>query len=95
MIDLQIDGAGKEITDNEYHYYIFLYTVVMYSDPNCSLYINKTKDKISTIIRPSNPNFRQDIIDNILLMHRHLMIKVNFSKSTNIQKNVYYHIDIG
>lgn len=92
---MQVKGLGKVVTDNDLFYLDIISIIVYYSDPEASLEINRIDDHINTSVYPSTKDFRQEIINNILTLHKLLNIKVDFSKSTKIQKNIYYKIDLG
>ena len=87
-------GLGKIITDNDRYYLDFLRIVAYYTDPDAEVTVDKSSTEIKTKIIPSKKEYRQDIIKHILIMHKQLNIKVDFSKSTNIQENIYYKIDL-
>lgn len=77
--------------DNTSHYIIGLTSVVQHADPDAKIVINHTPTYLSVVITP-NPDFRQDIITNVLQYHKNLQIKPIFSKSTKIQKTIAYQI---
>lgn len=87
-------GLGKIITDNDLYYLDFLNFVTNYADPCAEITVDRNEDIIRTVITPSSELFRQDIIDCIIKMHRILHIKMDFAKSTKIQKKIYYKINL-
>lgn len=89
-----ITGYSKIVNDNDWYYFDMIRLIVSYADPDAKIHIDKLDKTIKTRIIPSNIIFRQDIIDCIIALHRIFYIKLDFSKSTKIQKNIYYSLEL-
>jgi len=79
-------------TDNELIYEDLIRAVITYSDPEATHQIFTLGEKKNVTITPSTQDFRQDIINNILGIHQVLKIKITFSKSLQLQKNISYSV---
>lgn len=93
MITVKADYPSV-LEDNLIYYIINLIAVIQHADPTSSLLIKQVSDGYAVIVTPSLNSFKQDIIDNLLGLHKRLKIKPIFSKSTKIQSKVYYKIEI-
>jgi len=78
--------------DNGILYILFILSVLKYSDPDASMDVHNVDKELKVIITPSNPDFKDEIIDNIVAAHRMMKLKAEFSKSTIISKGIYYSI---
>jgi len=87
-------NIASMLTDNSYLYLEFIKCVCVYSDPGADLEINKKEDFIGITIKPSDPIFKQDIIRNVLGLHHLLGIKIVFSSSLAIQKNIFFTVNL-
>lgn len=68
--------------------------VVNYSDPDSEIDIRKSSTGYAITIIPKEPEFRQDIINNVLYYHRLLKIPLKFSSSLQRQRNVSFLLEI-
>ena len=78
--------------DNSILYIGFVTSVLGYADPDASMNIHYINDELKISITPSIPEFRQDIINNMVYVHRLLKLKPEFSKSTLVEKGVHYSV---
>lgn len=69
-----------------------IFILLDYSDPLLSIVLSITKEKITCHITPSNKEFKQDIIDNLLYLVKILKIKLIFSKSLGISHIISFDI---
>lgn len=83
------------MTDNEARYVGLIAAVVNFSDPGSRLqtHPNLNGDGFSISIDPATPEFRQELINSLLGMHRALKLKIVFSKSLAISKHVSFKIN--
>jgi hypothetical protein len=79
--------------DNGMLYVLFIASALKYSDPEGEMDVHKIVNELKITITPSQSSFRQDIIDNIVSAHKLLHLKPQFSKSTNIEKNIHFSIE--
>lgn len=83
------------MTDNEQRYLNLIEAVSEYSCPNSDLNLRKgSNDNFIVTIKPSEQNFRQDIIHNILAIHRLLKIPIIFSSSLKVSNSVAYNVKL-
>lgn len=80
------------LSDNEGRYIALILAVIDYSNPESETSITYSRDKYHFNISPKNEDFRQDIINNLLGVHRNLKIKITFSSSLKISKLVQFTV---
>lgn len=85
-------GFSSILEDNDEHYIQFIISALKHSDPEAELSLYKEIEGIKVIIKPSEADFKQHIINDILWAHRLLALKVIFSKSLALQKIVSYDV---
>lgn len=93
MIRVTKQGFRNPLPDNDSFYLDFVSDALKHSDPQAELLLNKFDNEIKVSITPSDPEFRQHIIDNLLAAHRLFQIKIIFSKSLAKEKRVNYLVD--
>lgn len=79
--------------DNITRYLNLIKAIAEYSSPGSKLKTLEGLDGMVFHIVPGHEDFRQDIIKNILAINRIWKIKVIFSKSLKIQKNISFVLD--
>lgn len=92
MITLEKPDFLRVLPDGDEAYIRLLSIVVEYSDSEAKVRMNKLYNGIGVSISPKGET-REEIIDNLLLLHRLLQIKIHFSKSLKAQKSVYFSIN--
>ncbi len=80
--------------DNERYYFSFIEGLTEFLDKDAYIEVNNASEAISIAIIPSQPEIRQELINNLLTIHKLLGIKTDFSKSTNIQKSIVFQIKL-
>lgn len=83
-------GFKNPLPDNDSKYIEFVTDALRHSDPEAEILLNKFEGDIKVSVTPSEPDFRQHIIDNLLAAHRLFKIKIIFSKSLGKEKRVNY-----
>jgi len=91
---MDIQGTGGIISDNSSFYLLFLQAVILHADGEAIIKIVKHLDRLTVIVEPQNIDFRQDVLKNILSMHKMLGIKPIFSKSTQIQRKLIFYVEL-
>lgn len=89
---MEIKGVYGVITDNTQRYLEFVESCIQHADPEADIKIYKKEDKIDAYVTPSNPEFKDALIYNLLHGHRHFNLTIVFSKSLKIQKNISYSL---
>lgn len=82
------------IEDNFIIFFVLIEAVVKYSDPEATMDIRRNSSGYIVHITPGNEAFRQDTINNLLYIHRHLKIQIFFSSSLAISKKISYTIKL-
>lgn len=82
------------IDDNFVVFFVLIEAVIHYSDPDATIQVKRNSEGYMVHITPGNPDFRQDTINNLLFMHRHLKIPITFSSSLAISKRISYSIKL-
>lgn len=91
----EINYIGKSILpENERELITHLIVLLGYSDPNYKILIDRKDDELIGHITVSKPEFRQDIIDNMLWLNKHLHAHIIFSKSLKISNKVSFTIPL-
>lgn len=89
---MKLNGTKGVLTDNS-KFYLDLVTVsIQHSDPDATIEVSEKYNCIDTIIKPSDPAFKQDIIDNLLASHKFFKLRIIFSKSLAQQKIISYSL---
>ena len=91
-----IEYIGEHILDdNILSVFELMQDILLYSDPEYrfKLSYKKGEDVIGHVF-PSKPEYKQEIIDNLMHFNRKMGLKVRYSKSLKISKTVSFTIDI-
>lgn len=92
-MDNQILYLGpSRVSDNVLELLCIIVTIVNYSDPLHQVKVICHENKVICYITPSKEDYKQEIIDNLLWINKNLHIKIIFSKSLKIQKNISFEI---
>lgn len=94
MLKLIKYGFPGILKDNDQFYIEFITDVMKHADPEAEVLMNKFETDIKTSIVPSDPEFRQHIIQNLLDAHRLFHIKIIFSKSLAKEKRVNFLVEM-
>lgn len=89
---MEVKGIYGKITDNSIIYLEFVEACIHHADPGATVKVEKYEDKLYTVIHPSIPLFRNDIIYNLLGIHKTMKMKIIFSKSLALQKSITYSL---
>lgn len=81
------------LPDNDMELLDHIMMILNYSDCCYDILINKKVDELIIHITPSDPEFKSDIIENLLWINKVLHQKVIFSKSLKISKIVSFIIE--
>lgn len=81
------------LSDNDMELLDHIVMILNYSDCCFDINITKSVDRLIVHITPSNPDFRPDIIENLLWISKVLRVKIIFSKSLKIQRLVSFIIE--
>lgn len=84
----------KVIDDNSLQYIRWIGVICEYACPDSDISIRRNSSGFIVNIMPSEPEFRQDLIRNLLFIHRHLGQKIKFSSSLERQKSVSFTIEL-
>lgn len=81
------------LLDKEMDLLLFIMMILKYSDCCFDVLIDKNEDRTMCHITPSQEQFKQDIIDNLLYVNKITKKKIIiFSKSLAISKKVSFEI---
>lgn len=89
-----LDNKKLSRLDNDQEYLQFLEAAISLADPLSTGKIEKTLNKIHVIVKPSQQDFREHLISTLLDAHYRLGIKIIFSSSLKISKNIYFYFEI-
>jgi len=86
-------GPSK-LPDNELELLHIVLDIIEYSDPQFHISICKNPENIIAHITPSDQQFREDIIHNLLFINRIMKVPVKFSSSLHISRLISFTIDL-
>ena len=86
-------GPSK-LNDQELILLFQIIEIIEHSDPNFTIAINRKEGEIVCHISPSNPDYRQQIINHLLYVNKVLHIKIKFSSSLAISRTISFSIDL-
>jgi len=89
---MEVKGTKGVVSDNSLIYLNFVKASIEHADPLSIVEITQQYNRLDTIIRPSDPAFKQDIIDNLLASHKFFKLRIIFSKSLAQQKIISYSL---
>jgi len=93
MENSQITYLGpSKISDNSLEMLYTIMAIIDYTDPEYKVTVSCTDEKTLIRILPSKEEFKQELIDNLLWVNKHLPVKIEFSKSLKIQKSVSFEL---
>ncbi len=82
----------SRITDTEEHFFSELLVNIRHADPDYHITIDKG-ETVKAHVKPSNPEFKQEIIHNLLFFNRQKrMYRIHFSKSLAISSTISFEI---
>lgn len=82
----------SHIPDNDANLIDFLKCAINHGDPRCKTMISRNATGLLVAIEPSDPEFKKNIIKNVLDSFYKFGIKPEFSKSTEIQKKIIFSV---
>lgn len=82
------------LKDNEDIFIQNIKCCIDHSDPAATVDIRKSSSDLIFHILPSIEEFRQGIINNLLVIHRNFGIKIIFSKSLAVSKTISFHVTL-
>jgi len=78
--------------DNDIRYFEWLSSVISYACPNSKVLVSANDKGYNVHITPNKTECRQNIIENVLNIHRHFKIPIEYSKSLAISKKISYFV---
>jgi hypothetical protein len=81
------------LTDNSALFIDWVKVCVEYSSPASKVEVKESLLGKRFVIEPGNMNFKQDLIDNLLAISRHLGQKIIFSSSLSISPRISFLIE--
>lgn len=81
------------LDDNSAHYVQWLLTATHHADPRCDVELHYKGNQISGTIKPSTQDNKQNLIDTLIEAHRRMKLKIEYSKSLKIQKNISFLVN--
>lgn len=91
---ISVTNANGLRADNDYEYLNCIRAYIASGDGSAAISFFRKPDSLIIHIVPSDPEFKQDVINNILAIHRLLGLKAIFSKSLSISKTVSYTVEL-
>lgn len=89
---ITLSGTKGIIADNSILYLEFIRSSAQHADPECNITASVQENRIDVRVMPSESNWKQVIIDNILGVHRILNMRIRFSKSLGLQNSIHYNL---
>ncbi len=92
MLKITKRGFPSILKDNDAVYINFISDVMKHADPEADILLDKYEKEIKVNITPSNGDFKQHLITDLLEAHRLFQMKIIFSKSLSISKKISYSV---
>jgi hypothetical protein len=92
MLTIKKQGFPRILHDSDQMYLEFVLAALKHSDPEGHITMYKFDNEIKVTVVPSDPKYREHIIENLLNAHRLFKLKITFSKSLAISTSVSYSI---
>lgn len=87
--------GSTRLLDSELHLFADMFTMLTHADPSYTITIDRRDHEILCHVKPSDPVFRPQLIENLLHYNRLKMpFRVRFSSSLALQKSVSFKISI-
>lgn len=83
-----------KITDNQALFLEAVITAIRHADSQAKLSYQRNLNQVVISISPSLDEFKQDIINNLVYIHRIYHSKVVFSKSLAKSKTITFSLDL-
>lgn|SRR5882757_811843 len=80
------------LRENDSSYLHFIEDSINHADPSANLFIRQNLEGLVFSIQPSLESTKQPLIDNLLRSHSRLFLKIKFSSSLSIQKQIIFSI---
>lgn len=80
--------------DEDYLYINNVRASIFHADPNADISFFKNKKELIVHIKKFKKEWKQDIIDNLLAIHKIFHLKIIFSKSLAISNTISYSINL-
>lgn len=93
-MQIKKNGFSAILRDNDKFYIDFVIDALKHSDPEAEITLIKTEKDIKVRVKPSEKEFKQAIINNLLDAHRLFHIKIIFSKSLAAAENISYLVEM-
>lgn len=84
----------EKLTDNEALFLEALVDAIRHGDSGAKIQHTRSLNTVTISIIPSKEEFKQDIINSLIYVHRLYHLKVTFSKSLSKSKNITFSIDL-
>ena len=91
MMELNYIGPSK-VTDTDYDLLEMVVMIPKYTDPQCSILMSKEDSRVLVHALPSLPEFKQEMVDNLLFINKNKNAKVIFSKSLERSRRVSFEL---
>lgn len=89
MLDIQLNHRVLEVDQS---YCTFVHTAVEHISPGSTVKVRENHEGFIISVFPADLELKKEIVTNLLGLHKSLGIKPDFSKSTNITKNIHFKI---
>lgn len=87
-------GFPSILLDNDANYISLLTDAILaHADPESEVKLYKTDNTMKVVIKPSQKDFKQSIITDLVAAHKLVKMKVVFSSSLAIQEHICYTIE--
>lgn len=94
MADIQFIGGSARFTDNENLFVQELLTIILYSDANPTVKMCKKPDEIIAHIIPSDIQFKEKIVQNLLWINRTMKLRIRYSSSLGISRTISFRMPL-
>jgi hypothetical protein len=85
---------NEALNDNDLRFLHSVDTALKYSDPEVKVECRRSLNTLIVTVIPSQEEFKQDIIDNLVGLHRMMGMKITFTKSLGLSKQITFQINL-
>lgn len=93
MSNIEYLGPSR-LPDNQLIFLQEILTIAAYSDPDYKAKLNVKPDEVIVHITPSDPKYKQEIVNNMLWINRNLKQRIRFSKSLAISSIISFTVSL-
>lgn len=89
MLDVSLNHIINEV---DLSYLTWVKASLEYFSPGSKLMVRENSQGLIIHITPGNPDQRQNVVLGLLDIHKHIGVKIEYSKSLAVSKKISYNV---